>query len=303
MKLCEPGDIVFSIIRNRIVARGIVLEEAKISPKPFTNDSWQREGWLVQVEYYFTEQEVRVADHIDDIKDMLPDKYSPFNKVNGRGNQGYLFQINEALGKYFDELVVDVFYNDNDSNIFNITEDESELINAVFEEEGVEQGEIMLVEEMAPIGSNKPKTRRQKTQGRKIDFIKKAEKDKKTGLKAEILVVEYEKKVLIDLGREDLAKKVKWVAEEADDFGYDVLSFDESGDEKYIEVKGTTLMKTTPFDISANEVKTSYEKGDRYWVYRVYYLNDNQPKFYKFHGSIEENFELVPTSFKAYLKE
>ena len=120
---------------------------------------------------------------------------------------------------------------------------------------------------------------------------------------AEKLVEVYEKNYLISIGREDLANKVKWVAKEADNYGYDILSFDEKGNEKFVEVKGTTLGKNTPFDISRNEVNTSIVNKDKYWVYRVYNLDTNNPMFYKMHGSIEEILELEPSSYKAYIKE
>ncbi|XMB73240.1 DUF3883 domain-containing protein [Mycoplasmatota bacterium WC30] len=97
--------------------------------------------------------------------------------------------------------------------------------------------------------------------------------------------------------------RFKWVAEEADGYGYDVLSFDEDGNEKYIEVKGTTLMNTVPFYVTANELETSIEKGGQYWVYRVYYVNDSSPRFLKVNGSFERNFCLEPYGYKVYIKE
>ena len=116
------------------------------------------------------------------------------------------------------------------------------------------------------------------------------------------MVEAFEKNQLINKGRRDLAEKVKWVAKEADNFGYDILSFDRYGNKKYIEVKGTTLGKDNPFDVSRNEVITSIRKKDRYWLYRVYNLDSTKPRFYKLKGPLNETLDLVPSSFKAYNK-
>jgi hypothetical protein len=113
----------------------------------------------------------------------------------------------------------------------------------------------------------------------------------------------HERAYLSSIGRSDLASKVQWVSRDADGYGYDVLSFDEDGNEKYIEVKTTTLARDKqPFDVSKNEVETSNDKGDQYWIYRIYDLEGDQPKVYKTQGPVEENFDLEPSSFKAYLK-
>ncbi len=119
---------------------------------------------------------------------------------------------------------------------------------------------------------------------------------------AEKLVEAYEKNELMRNGRSDLADKVKWVAAEADGFGYDILSYYKDGREKFIEVKGTSLGERHPFDISINEVFTSQEKGEDYWIYRVYHLDSNSPEFYKVQGPVDKFFDLSATSFKAFFK-
>jgi len=172
------------------------------------------------------------------------------------------------------------------------------------DEEGIDRGEVILVETSRPEGTNKPITKRQTVQGKKTDFIKKAKRDTAIGLRGEELVVLYEKDYLNNLGLIDLANQVKWVAKEADGYGYDVLSYDEWGNEKYIEVKTTTIDNDKqPFNISANEVTTSDIHKKQYWIYRVYNIEDEQPKFYKTNGNISEKFELIPSSYKAYFKE
>ena len=80
----------------------------------------------------------------------------------------------------------------------------------------------------------------------------------------------YEKKRLSAAGREDLAKKVKWVAQKDDSKGYDILSFDEDGNELFIEVKTTNRGEKTPFYLSTNELAFSEKNASKYRLYRVY---------------------------------
>ncbi len=302
MTKCDVGDVVFSVVRNEIVSRGIVKKRAVTEDNPFDNELWINEGWKVELDYNFTINNIKVKDHIDLIKDLLPDKYAPFNPITGRGNQGYLYTIPNQLGHLLDDLIIDVTQDYDVKSVFEVDEDAEELIQGVYEEAGIKEGEVMLVEEDPPSISNKPKTKVTKVHGRKVDYLKKAERDQKQGIKAERLVLEYEKQCLKDQGRDDLAKQVKWVAKEADGYGYDILSYDLEGNEKYIEVKSTSLGKNAPFDVSANEVETSKKYKGQYWVYRVYHIEDKQPRFFMSQGNIAVEFDLEPSAFKAYLK-
>jgi len=304
MNLLRTNDIVYSIVKNKVVAKGIVIKEAIDSDNPFDdNELWGRAGWLAEVEYQFELDQIKIMDHLNIVSNFLPDKYSPFSKKTGKGNQGYLFRITDEFGEFINDMIQpDLIYDP--SSIFEVDEDMSNVINNVYKEEGISSGEVLLVETERPEGSNRPKTRKQRIYGRKIDFITKSKRDAAVGLRGEELVVYYEQKTLNNLGLSELANKVKWVAKEADGYGYDVLSFDENGNEKYIEVKTTTI-KThkQPFDISQNEVKTSKDKRDQYWIYRIYNVENEQPKFYKTQGDVSNLFDLEPTSFKAYFKD
>lgn len=132
---------------------------------------------------------------------------------------------------------------------------------------------------------------------------------KKIGDIGETLTIKIEKERLESEGRIDLANKVEQVSKTiGDGLGYDIKSFEKSNDtyvEKYIEVKTTTGGKNKPFDISANEVEVSDEKKEHYYIYRFYGVSGSakQVKFYEVKGSVRDNFDLEPTSFKAYYKQ
>lgn len=96
-------------------------------------------------------------------------------------------------------------------------------------------------------------------------------------------------------------------ARSEDGLGFDILSFEKVGEdycEKYIEVKATTGAKNKPFDVTANEVEVSEEKGQQYSIYRFYGLSGTakEIRYYECRGPIEDNFTLEATAFKAYYK-
>lgn len=302
LKLCEPGDVVFSVVKNIIVARAIVVHKFIDAKNPFNDNSWRKDGWLVEVDYSFAINSIKITSIIDKIRELLPKKYSPFQSISGKGNQGYLYQISEELGYALDDYVLDVYKPIKDSDVFTVTKEQADIISRLYDEAGLSEGNITLIEEVAPTESNKPKTKISRVNAKKTDFVEKTKENIRKGIRAEMLVVNYEKEELIKAGKTDLADQVRWVAKKADGYGYDVLSYSTDGKEKYIEVKGTDLMRKTPFYISSNELETSIKKSDRYWIYRVYYLQDNKPKFYKLQGRIDKHFELVASNYKAYNK-
>lgn len=134
---------------------------------------------------------------------------------------------------------------------------------------------------------------------RDINFIEKDKKNSALGNLGEDVVVEYEKRELIKKGRSDLIDEVKptrmFIGNAA---RYDVLSFDETGNKKYIEVKTTTGAANNEFHISDKEVEFSQINGDSYFLYRVYNLDKKTMtadlKIKK--GPIESD-KLVPRKF------
>ncbi len=303
MKDIKKGDIIFSIIKNVIISRGVALSSATDESNPFSNDLWNRDGWLVNIDYNYTYEKIKIMDYIKTIRPLLPNIYSPFNHITGKGNQGYLFPISRELGILLDNFISGTYKSEIFEGIFDIDQDTSDSIRHLYEEQQINEGTVIIVETEHPFHSNRPRVKKQVIHGRKIDFIKKAEQDSKTGMLAERLVIEHEKLFLTSNGRKDLAELVKWVAKEADGYGYDVLSYDLAGKEKYIEVKATLLGKNHPFEITANEVMTSEQLESNYWIYRIYYMNSDQPMFYKMHGSASEVLDLEPIVFRAYIKE
>jgi len=76
------------------------------------------------------------------------------------------------------------------------------------------------------------------------------------------------------------------------------LSFEETGEPRYIEVKTTTREINSPFLITKNEVDFSKSHIQNYCLYRVFNFKDS-PRFFILEGNIEEHYELTPKLFEA----
>jgi hypothetical protein len=135
--------------------------------------------------------------------------------------------------------------------------------------------------------------------GRHPDYGLLQEENRRRGAQGEELVVDYERRWLRQSGRPDLADRVRWTArEDGDGLGYDVLSFDLDGRERYIEVKTTALGAETPFYISSAELAFAHRHADHYVMYRLYGVLD-EPRFFGLEGDIAPGLELNPVTYSA----
>lgn len=106
---------------------------------------------------------------------------------------------------------------------------------------------------------------------RKFDPVERDSRNRKLGKAGEEFVVRVERQKLIGVGRDDLADKVRWVADlDGDGVGYDVRSFNAEGQERLIEVKTTNGAAKTPFYLTRNEHETAELRPDSWRLYRVH---------------------------------
>lgn len=135
---------------------------------------------------------------------------------------------------------------------------------------------------------------------RPVDFVARDAANRRLGRWGEEFVVELERARLRDAGRDDLARRVDWVASTVGDgLGFDVLSFDEAdGSERLVEVKTTGLAKYHPFHVTATEVRCSEEVADRFQLYRVFDFA-RSPRVYVLHGALTASCTLEPSQFRA----
>src|SRR3977135_891522 len=106
---------------------------------------------------------------------------------------------------------------------------------------------------------------------RKFNPVERDFRNRKLGRDGEELVLQCEREKLQQLDRSDLAKKIRWISEEdGDGAGYDILSFDEKGKERFLEVKTTVGSDTTPFYLTRNELSLSSERPEAFRLCRVF---------------------------------
>ena len=134
----------------------------------------------------------------------------------------------------------------------------------------------------------------------KINYLEKEQSNKTLGLYGEELVIEYEKWNLIKLGKDNLADKIEWISKEiGDGAGFDILSKNLNGTDKYIEVKTTRLGKETPFFFSSNELQFSINKASYYHLYRLFNA-ENDVKLFQKNGALNTICNSTPTMYKGY---
>lgn len=133
------------------------------------------------------------------------------------------------------------------------------------------------------------------------DYVERESRNRSLGLAGEELVMEYEAHRLHKEGAKKLADRIDHVARtKGDGLGYDILSFDADGRERFIEVKTTSFAETTPFFISQNEVRFSREAAAQFQLYRVFDFRV-KPRLFQLPGAVEANCRLDPISYRASL--
>lgn len=135
---------------------------------------------------------------------------------------------------------------------------------------------------------------------RKPDYAERDATNRKVGLNGELLVIEYEKSRLLQLGRSELAEMIIHVSQvEGDGAGYDIRSYKEDGSPLFIEVKSTRGGLETAFFLSAAELEFSERRQDDYVLIRVFNLQDGGAEFYRITGRLREKLRLDATTYRA----
>jgi len=142
-----------------------------------------------------------------------------------------------------------------------------------------------------------PKSYAGREHGMKRDYIDREGRNASLGQAGELLVLEYECVRLRALGKKSLSERVEHIsATRGDGAGYDVLSFEPSGKERFIEVKTTAFAKETPFFISRNEVEFSKAFAEQFRLYRLFNFR-RDPKMFSLRGAVPNNCILDAVSF------
>ncbi len=206
---------------------------------------------------------------------------SHFNLVSGykfRSVQGFQ-EINEPYKSRLLEYYKDfskLFDEFSDTESVEIPKDNERVYINVSDQVHPELSQKEIVAYQPPTGAVTKKKR-----SGYVDFDEMNKHKAKIGSLGEEIVLRYEKSILKSMGKNELAEKVHQLSLEDTYAGYDVLSFDEKGLEKKIEVKSTTMEQPEnfSFNLSKNE-KSVAEKEENYFIYLVYGVNTATPKIH-----------------------
>jgi hypothetical protein len=134
----------------------------------------------------------------------------------------------------------------------------------------------------------------------KINYLAREQNNRILGEKGEELVLNYEKWRLIKEGKNNLADRIEWVSKyKGDGLGFDILSKNNNGTDRFIEVKTTKLPKETPIYLSHNELTFASIKGKEFFLYRVFNFKEKPQIFIK-QGNYEGFCKLKPQSYKGF---
>lgn len=143
-----------------------------------------------------------------------------------------------------------------------------------------------LVEVNKTLISSKP--RKTILKGSSTNYIENEKVKKRRGYLGELLVLKYEQEKLKKMGSRK--EPVHIAVTEGDGEGYDILSYDESDEEIFIEVKTTAGSYNSSFFITENELVKSINEKERFYLYRLYDFDEkqNSAKFFRRQGSLEK---------------
>jgi len=131
------------------------------------------------------------------------------------------------------------------------------------------------------------------------DYLGIEARNRSLGDAGEKFVLAYEEHRLRMAGKTILANRIDQVSHsKGEGLGYDVLSFDLDGRERFIEVKATVSGKFAPFFMSANELEVSEDVPDQYHLYRVFEFR-HAPRLFDLPGNVKHYCRLDPMSYMA----
>lgn len=132
-----------------------------------------------------------------------------------------------------------------------------------------------------------------------VNYLEREARNRSLGAAGELFVLNFERARLTSLGREPLAAKIEHTSRsQGDGAGFDILSYEETGAERLIEVKTTKYGRETPFYVSRNEVAVSESHAPHYHLYRLFGFRV-EPRLFTLAGALSATCHLSASSYLA----
>ena len=143
------------------------------------------------------------------------------------------------------------------------------LVNAVADPLRLEDTKVKIkdFEYRSPKKAKGKKTNNKKVKAKK----RRSDRSAFIGRKGEKIVFDFEKEKLKKINLNNLSEKVRWHAELNEKPGYDITSFDDNGDEIFIEVKSSSGKTINDVDLTKNEIMSMFNKKtkEKFYIYLV----------------------------------
>lgn len=131
------------------------------------------------------------------------------------------------------------------------------------------------------------------------DYLEREAFNQSLGLAGEAFALRFEQWRLMACGHEKLARRIDHVSRtQGDGLGFDILSYNLDGSERYIEVKTTTFGRETPFYVSDRELARSRVANDDFHLYRLFEFR-KQPRLFDLPGPLDRKCHLDPITYRA----
>lgn len=133
----------------------------------------------------------------------------------------------------------------------------------------------------------------------KLNYLEREQRHTALGMGGEALVMEFEKWRLRATGLEKYVDKIEWISQEDDSAGFDILSRNEDGSDRYTEDKTTKLAKETPIFFTRNEFAFAEKKHRQYNLYRLYNFSE-LPRLFFLNGEYDSFCRKEATQYIGY---
>ncbi|MEJ0106629.1 MAG: DUF3883 domain-containing protein [Bacteroidota bacterium] len=139
----------------------------------------------------------------------------------------------------------------------------------------------------------------------KNNYTQKSIRDTAVGIRGEQIVLQWERRKL--QARPDLLKKLEWLSEHTDSYGYDINSVELDGTAIQIEVKTTTRPVTDKADFYLREFeRLTALQCKNYYVYYVFDILNTSPKIWAVKNPFQcagKGVHLAPVVYNVSLKK
>lgn len=166
--------------------------------------------------------------------------------------------------------------------------------------EAAEEIELNLADSPTLTTKNKSKSYRVRAK-EDINYSEQQAISQKIGDRGEEFVLRNEIEKIKEWGLPyEKISKVRRVSLESDDYGFDILSFDKDGNERYLEVKTTkTNGKNFSFFLTRNEFEHAKKYGNKYSFVIVFDILSNPRIWYMGNPFVEEPYKvkIQPTQY------